>query len=191
MGVIWIAWMGMGGHRSMLMVMDWVWVQIRRKMLGYASMCSLGRAWVGTVFCRSLENFIAIAFGWEPGHIGLAHYTRGSVTAIHDFRGILGQPLDTFSFGLSQFHGHGSWLMCEVDVKHVVHDFISISRPSQFYSTNEAWQKHELDLIPFPRLDWLSYSMHIFQSLLGTHFLGVHSWSHTWPPDTSKNSSIR
>ena len=33
-------WMGMGGdmggHRSMLMVMDWVWVQIRRKMLGSA-----------------------------------------------------------------------------------------------------------------------------------------------------------
>ena len=27
-------WMGMGGHRSMLMVMVWVWAQIRRKMLG-------------------------------------------------------------------------------------------------------------------------------------------------------------
>jgi hypothetical protein len=25
---------GMGGHRSLLMVMVWVWVQIRRKMLG-------------------------------------------------------------------------------------------------------------------------------------------------------------
>jgi hypothetical protein len=27
-------WVGMGGHRSLLMVMVWVWVQIRRKMLG-------------------------------------------------------------------------------------------------------------------------------------------------------------
>jgi hypothetical protein len=27
----------MGGHRSLLMVMVWVWVQIRRKMLGFAN----------------------------------------------------------------------------------------------------------------------------------------------------------
>ena len=27
-------WVDMGGHRSVLMVMVWVWVQIRRKMLG-------------------------------------------------------------------------------------------------------------------------------------------------------------
>ena len=27
-------WMGMGGHRSLLMVMVWIWVQIRWKMLG-------------------------------------------------------------------------------------------------------------------------------------------------------------
>ena len=33
---------------------------------------------------------------------------------MHDFGGILGRPLDTFSFGLSQFHGRGSWLVCEV-----------------------------------------------------------------------------
>ena len=30
-------WMGMGGHRSLLMVMVWVWIQIRRQMLGSAS----------------------------------------------------------------------------------------------------------------------------------------------------------
>ena len=30
----------MGGHRSLLMVMVWVWVQIRRKMLGYAGLSS-------------------------------------------------------------------------------------------------------------------------------------------------------
>jgi hypothetical protein len=29
-----IAWVCMGGHKSLLMVMVWVWVQIRRKMLG-------------------------------------------------------------------------------------------------------------------------------------------------------------
>ena len=30
-------WVGVGGHRSLLMGMVWVWVQIRRKMLGSAS----------------------------------------------------------------------------------------------------------------------------------------------------------
>ena len=35
------------------------------------------------------------------------------MTTLHDFGGVVGQPLDTF-FGLSQFHGHNSWLVCEV-----------------------------------------------------------------------------
>jgi hypothetical protein len=42
-----------------------------------------------------------------------SHYTRGSVTALHDFGGV-GTAFGHFSFGLSQFHGHGSWLVCEV-----------------------------------------------------------------------------
>ena len=28
-------WVGIGGHRSLLMVVVWVWIQIRRKMLGF------------------------------------------------------------------------------------------------------------------------------------------------------------
>jgi hypothetical protein len=35
------------------------------------------------------------------------------VTTLHGFGGVLGWPLDT-SFGLSRFHGHNSWLVCEV-----------------------------------------------------------------------------
>ena len=38
------------------------------------------------------------------------------MTTLHDFGGVLGRPLDTF-FGLSQFHGHGSWLVCEVALR--------------------------------------------------------------------------
>ena len=41
-----------------------------------------------------------------------SHYTRSSMTTLHGFGGVLGRPLDTF-LGLSQFHGHGSWLVCE------------------------------------------------------------------------------
>ena len=43
-----------------------------------------------------------------------SHYTRGSMTTLHDFGGVLGRPLRHFSFGLSQFCGHGSWLVCSV-----------------------------------------------------------------------------
>ena len=42
-----------------------------------------------------------------------SHYTWRFVTTLHDFGGVFKHPLDT-SFGLSQFHGHGSWLVCEV-----------------------------------------------------------------------------
>jgi hypothetical protein len=45
-----------------------------------------------------------------------SHYTWGSVTTLHDFGGVLGRSLDAF-FELSQFHGHGSWLVCEVALK--------------------------------------------------------------------------
>ena len=42
-----------------------------------------------------------------------SHCTGGPVTTQCDFGGVLGRPLDTF-FWLSQVHGHGSWLVCEV-----------------------------------------------------------------------------
>ena len=42
-----------------------------------------------------------------------SHYTWGSVTTLHDFGGVL-VGLWTLSFGLSQFHGHGSGFVCEV-----------------------------------------------------------------------------
>ena len=45
-----------------------------------------------------------------------SHYTWESVTTLHDFGGVLGRPFDTF-FGLSQFHGHYSWLVCEVALR--------------------------------------------------------------------------
>jgi hypothetical protein len=36
-------WMGIGEHRSLLMVMVWVGVQIRRKMLGYGVDCTISQ----------------------------------------------------------------------------------------------------------------------------------------------------
>ena len=36
------------------------------------------------------------------------------MTIIHDFEVSWDSGLSTLSFGLSQSHGHGSWLVCEV-----------------------------------------------------------------------------
>jgi hypothetical protein len=47
-----------------------------------------------------------------PIHIS-SYYTQRPVTTLHDLEVVLRQPLDT-SFGLSQFHGHTSWFVCEV-----------------------------------------------------------------------------
>jgi hypothetical protein len=41
-------------------------------------------------------------------------YTRGSVTTLHGFGGCVETAFGHFSCGLSQFHGHGSWLIFEV-----------------------------------------------------------------------------
>jgi hypothetical protein len=49
-----------------------------------------------------------------------SHYTWGSMTKMQDFRSALGLPLNT-SFGLSQFHGHGSWDICEMALRATLH----------------------------------------------------------------------
>ena len=49
-----------------------------------------------------------------------SHYTWGFVTTLHDFGGVL-DGLWTLSFRLSQFHGHGSWLVCEVALSVFLH----------------------------------------------------------------------
>jgi hypothetical protein len=49
-----------------------------------------------------------------------SHYTWGPMTKMQDFRSALGLPLNT-SFGLSQFHGHGSWDICEMALRATLH----------------------------------------------------------------------
>ena len=46
------------------------------------------------------------------------------MTTLHDFGSVMGRLLHT-SFGLSQFHGHGSWLMCEVALSYIYRQNLS------------------------------------------------------------------
>ena len=76
--------------------------------------CSLTVGLFYFIMCEDQheQKFIEIAFDWAQSHMA-AHYTWGSMTTLHDFGDVLGHPLDTL-FGISQIHGHGSWLVCEV-----------------------------------------------------------------------------
>ena len=61
-------------------------------------------------------RFIEKAFGWRPGHTWL--HTRLEGPWSHYMIWEVGwDGLWTLSFGLSQCHGHGSWLMCEVALR--------------------------------------------------------------------------
>ena len=58
-------------------------------------------------------KFIEIAFSWGPGHTWL-HTTLEDPWPRYMILGVSRDGMWTLSFGLLQFHGHGSWLMCEV-----------------------------------------------------------------------------
>ena len=62
------------------------------------------------------ENFIEIAFGWGRGHIWL-HNTLESPWSHYMILDVSWDGLWTLSFELSQIHGHGSWLVCEVALR--------------------------------------------------------------------------
>ena len=70
---------------------------------------------VRTSMNKSSLNNIRLS---TPTHM-TSHDTWGSVTTPHDLGGALGQPLHTFSFGLSPFHSHGSWLLCEAVIREI------------------------------------------------------------------------
>ena len=56
-------------------------------------------------------TFIEIAFSWEPYHIWL-HTTLEGLWPHYMILEVCWDGLWTPSFGLSQFHGHSSWLVC-------------------------------------------------------------------------------
>ena len=58
-------------------------------------------------------TIIEIIYGWGSGHAWL-HTAREGLWPHYMILEMSWDNLWTRSFGLSQFHGHGSWLVCEV-----------------------------------------------------------------------------
>jgi hypothetical protein len=59
------------------------------------------------------QKIIKITFGWGPNHIWL-HTTLEVLWPHYMILEVCWDSLWTLSFGLSQFHGHRSWVVCEV-----------------------------------------------------------------------------
>ena len=91
-------------------------------------------------------KFIVRAFGWGPGHVWL-HTTFEGPWPHYMTLEVCWDALWTLFFGLSEFHGHGSWLVCEEVVtkghfKHEIEDMLhsKIShwskrlRPSKYFT---------------------------------------------------------
>ena len=70
---------------------------------------------VGLFMCedRYKHPFIEIAFGQGPNHIWL-HITFEGLWPRYMILEVCWDGLWTLLFGLSQLHGHGTWLICEV-----------------------------------------------------------------------------
>ena len=75
-------------------------------------------------------------------HVTL-HYTRGPVTTLYGFGGVLRWPWDTFFWALA-IHGHGSWLVCEV-------------------ALSARWSQNLKSICNYflCKLNWSSYEYHI------------------------------
>jgi len=62
-----------------------------------------------------------------------SHNTWGPVTTLHDFGSALGQASRHFFLGSQYFHGHGSWLVCEVALNTHEHHNIARGAISAFF----------------------------------------------------------
>ena len=71
------------------------------------------------------QRVIEIALGWGPDHTWVRTTLEEDPWPHYMTLGVFWDGLWTLSFGLPQFHGHGSWLVCEVALR-ALHEFYCI-----------------------------------------------------------------
>ena len=71
------------------------------------------------------------------------------MTTLHDCISVLGRPLDTLPYGLSQLHGHGFWIVCEVAFISRQYDQCSRLKSSMPFKRDLAFQNKPLPKQPF------------------------------------------
>ena len=80
-------------------------------------------------------NSLTYSLGWGPGRSWL-HTTLEDPWLHSMILEVYWDGLWTLSFGLSQFHGHGSWLVCEVALVIVT---LTISIRATSHTSQEPW----------------------------------------------------
>ena len=93
-----------------------IWLQMDKVSLGLFS--KTGRPWRSECSQPLIISYVKTCMNRKSlkQHLVEAmvtHYTRGSVTTLMNLE-VCWDGLWTLSFELSQFHGHGYWLVCEV-----------------------------------------------------------------------------
>ena len=108
-----------------------------------------------SIMCESVceQNFIKIAFGWESGHMG-HHTTLEDLWPHYMILEVSWNGLWTLSFGLSQFHGHGYWPVCEVALISTINECKQWGTQPHFnwHSTHMGLHLHGNWLYPITRL---------------------------------------
>jgi hypothetical protein len=87
--------------------------QNHRETMARRTLTTVGLFYILTCEDPLNRNSIEIKFGWGPGHIWL-HTTFEGMWPHYMILEVSRDGLKMFSLELSQFHGHGSWLVCEV-----------------------------------------------------------------------------
>jgi hypothetical protein len=85
-----------------------------RKTMALRMLTTVGLFYLTT--CEDPTWIIKIAFGWGHGHTWL-HTTLDSPWPHNMILEVCWDGLQTLFFGLSQFHGHGSWVVCKVALR--------------------------------------------------------------------------
>ena len=82
-------------------------------------------------------KFVEIAFSWGPSHIWL-HTTLEGACPHYMILEMSCDSIWTLSFGLSQFHGHDSWLVCEAALRCAYVQVTSIDWPNEIHTLNKT-----------------------------------------------------
>ena len=90
-------------------------------------------------------KFIEIAFGWGTGYIWL-HTTFEGLCAHDMILEMSWGGLQTLSFGLSQLHGHGSWLVCEVALTAIKLWADSCPNRTKIFVRSQLWNCWDMDV---------------------------------------------
>ena len=97
-----------------------------------------------------------------------SHYTWGPLSTLREFKSVSGRSFDP-CFGLSQFHGHDSWLVCEATSMRATHKCPKVVPIHLHNRVVRSWPSSLVWSHIWPRLN-----------LVLIEWFAIHAGPHTW-----------